>query len=79
VYNKTQSDASLFNKANRNGDNVSGSWSIDITGNAQSANVADRVKNHHVGQPAIKLWSGSQADYDAIATKDPEVWYAIVG
>jgi hypothetical protein len=25
------------------------------------------------------LWRGTQAEYDAIATKDPNTWYAVVG
>jgi hypothetical protein len=79
VYSIGQMNASLALKANVGGDNATGNWPISITGNAQTANVTDRVKNHHQGQPSIKLWSGTQADYDAVTPKDPEVWYAIIG
>lgn len=48
------------------------------TAKAASATVADTVTNQQGGSP-VKLSKLTQAQYDAIATKDPNTWYAVVG
>jgi len=37
------------------------------------------IDNQRAGGSMIKAWQGTQAQYDAIVTKDPNTWYAVVG
>lgn len=79
AYTKAQSDANYPTKA---GAGATGTWPISISGSAASATSATSaatVSNMNAGEPVVSLWKGTQAQYDAIATKNPNTWYAIVG
>lgn len=72
VYTKTQSDANYLGKTAKAASAVQADT-------ATSATSAATVTNQNAGQPVVALWKGTQAQYDAIATKNPNTWYAVVG
>lgn len=79
AYTKTETDGRYPLK---NGTGATGTWPISVTGSAASATSATSaaaVSNMNAGEPVVTLWKGTQAQYDAIATKNPNTWYAIVG
>lgn len=75
AYTKTETDARYPLK---DGSGATGTWPVNVTGNAATSTVSDSVENTN-GGAAILHWKGTQAQYDAIATKDANTWYAIVG
>lgn len=64
AYTKTQSDANYLGKTAK-------------AVSASLADVATAVTNQNGGN-ALKQWKGTQAQFDAIATKDADTWYAVL-
>jgi len=67
----------------KTGANASGTWGINITGNAGTATTANSANLATVANTVsdanqtanITLWTGTEAQYNAIVTKDPNTLY----